>query len=503
VKESLEEDTTQKEKEEDTARKENDALTAERAGRVRAERALREMVNKAVTSASGGGYPLLPIGKIRSPFRGRWGTPRQGMLAPHTRAHIELSPAIPAVALQGLTEFSHVFVLFLFHENSSMHKLARVQGPGYQKQQRRGGRIRGPEGVGGVEVISDFDVNSEEMVVEDEDATMARLLRERNFNAFIEAPALKGGRTGALATRSPHRPNAVGLSLCRLIAVHPHTPGSNKANSPMVVLAGSDLLDGTPVVDIKPYAPYDCPTCLGDLIAKQTSENQSKLLQGTTPPSSEYSPPHTLEAAVQSLSAASDINSAESYALRGPSWVYGSLQDQAKARLPVVWKSGTAEFILEAVRAGKTKFYGLREAALHHGGGGDTGGGESEGRALLQALSQVLALDIRAVHHGRGGAPSETRGGASTSNPSLLRRMGLDGGEVVGEGGVVSSSSDVPLPTPEPGVQYYELWFDVFDIKWQCVDAAWGGAESGGVAGIPEKGGKQWYARVDSVSFAQ
>ena len=74
---------------EESLRKSNDFLTAERAGRVRAERALREVVNKAVTSASGGGYPLLPIGKIRSPFRGRWGTPRQGMLAPHTRAHID------------------------------------------------------------------------------------------------------------------------------------------------------------------------------------------------------------------------------------------------------------------------------------------------------------------------------------------------------------------------------------------------------------------------------
>ena len=72
-------------------------LVAERMGRVRAERSLRDAVN---SRHAGGGYPVLPIGRIASPFRGRWGTPRQPMLAPHARAHVLLSPAIPADALR-------------------------------------------------------------------------------------------------------------------------------------------------------------------------------------------------------------------------------------------------------------------------------------------------------------------------------------------------------------------------------------------------------------------
>ena len=60
-------------------------------------------------------------------------------------------------------------------------------------------------------------------------------------DALIEAPALRGQRTGVFSTRSPHRPNVLGLSLCRLVAVHDRTPGSPNANSPMLVLATSPL----------------------------------------------------------------------------------------------------------------------------------------------------------------------------------------------------------------------------------------------------------------------
>jgi len=240
-----------------------------------------------------------------------------------------------------------------------------------------------------------------------------------------------------------------------------------------------------------------------------------------------FSPPHTLPQALSSLASAADITSPDAYELRGPQWVYGTLKDQASARLPVVWGEGTAEFVMDAVREGKTRYYGLREAALHSssssssaaggGGGGGRGSGgleESEGRALLQALSQVLALDIRAVHHGRGGAPSETRGGASTVTPSLLRRMGLNGnGEGGGGEGASGTAAEETTPSSppfdpatsasaaEPGVQYYELWFDVFDIKWQCIDAGEAGME--GMEGVSLKGGKKWFAKISSVSFAK
>jgi hypothetical protein len=59
---------------------------------------------------------------------------------------------------------------------------------------------------------------------------------------------------GVFATRSPFRPNAIGLSCVKLISVEPHTD-----RGPIITVAGADLMDGTPIFDIKPYIPYaDC-----------------------------------------------------------------------------------------------------------------------------------------------------------------------------------------------------------------------------------------------------
>ena len=465
------------------ARRLQDFLAAERAGRVRAEKALRESVNRAVLDEGGGGYPLLPIGHIVSPFRGRWGTPRQGMLAPDARAHVVFNPAIPATALQGLAEYSHVYVLFLFHENSNMHKMAkpgRAEGLPAQTRAQRAAAGRRSAGAG----------------AQEEDSTLTRLLRERHFSALIEPPAMKGARTGVLSTRSPHRPNAIGLSLCRLVAVHDSATGAR-----MLVLSGCDLVAGTPVVDIKPFAPYDCPTCLGALVGAQPS-----------PPA--FAAARDLPAAVRNLAQGADLVCPDAYALRGPAWVYSTLQNQAAARLPVVWGPGTEEFVLAAVRGGRTRFYGAREAALLRPREGPREGavvvGEeeeevalSEARALLLAISQVLALDIRAVHHGRGGAPSETRGGAalrstaasaSANLPAVLRRMGLEGEQ---EDVVAAALAAAP-----PTVQYYELWYDVFDLKWTCVERGAEETQLWGDSGA-DADKKLFYARVDAVDFSE
>ena len=477
-------------------------IQAERMGRVRAEKALRESVNRAVAEeggggggGGGGGYPLLPIGHISSPCRGRWGTPRQGMLAPDARAHVVFNPAIPATALQGLAEYSHVFVLFLFHENSNMHKMAkpgRAEGlPAQTRAQRAAGRRAGGGAGGAAPAAGEEEEGGEE-------GTLTRLLRERHFSALIEPPAMKGQRTGVLSTRSPHRPNAIGLSLCRLVAVHDQPSGQR-----MLVLAGCDLLAGTPVVDVKPYAPYDCPVCLGGLVGVAPSAPRA-------PQQPHFAPARDLPAALRNLADGADLVGPAAYALRGPAWVYGTLQDQAGARLPVVWGPGTAEALLAAVREGRTGFYGAREAALlqQHAsgsGGAEAGAGAGaeeeevlarEGRALLLAVSQVLALDIRAVHHGRGGAPSETRGGgaarsaaALASSPAVLRRMGLEGQQDP----AAAVAAAVAAAADSPAVQYYELLYDVFDLKWTCVERE-GGSEGGS--------GKGFYARVDSVGYA-
>ena len=56
---------------------------------------------------------------------------------------------------------------------------------------------------------------------------------------------------GVFATRSPFRPNAIGLSSVRLIGVDYDCP-----DAPVLIVAGADLMDGTPIYDIKPYLPY-------------------------------------------------------------------------------------------------------------------------------------------------------------------------------------------------------------------------------------------------------
>jgi len=95
---------------------------AERRGRTRAERALRESGSPAASAAATSLplFPLLPIGLLRSCFSTRNGTPRQPLLAPGARARLVLAPHVPAAALEGLADFSHVWVLYVFHANTNL-----------------------------------------------------------------------------------------------------------------------------------------------------------------------------------------------------------------------------------------------------------------------------------------------------------------------------------------------------------------------------------------------
>lgn len=239
---------------------------ADRAGRVRAEQELRrlqlQLASTAVLTttpsggepaaaaaageASGGGqprqvssssssivYPFKPIGHVRSCFSQRCGptlaplqagkqaatgmtgitqepeaaspllllhhrngTPRQPLLVDAARCKLQLSADVPAACLDGLTQYSHAWLLYVFHANTD---LAKCLGP-------------------------------------DRSGVKAR----------IAVPRLNGGRMGVLATRSPHRPVPIGLSVARVLAVEGRT----------VLLGGADIVDGSPVLDIKPYVRY-------------------------------------------------------------------------------------------------------------------------------------------------------------------------------------------------------------------------------------------------------
>ncbi len=73
------------------------------------------------------------------------------------------------------------------------------------------------------------------------------------WSPTVRPPVLGGNeRMGVFATRSPHRPNPIGLSSVRLLEVR------EGAEGPVLVVEGADLMDGTPIFDIKPYIPRDC-----------------------------------------------------------------------------------------------------------------------------------------------------------------------------------------------------------------------------------------------------
>lgn len=138
-------------------------------------------------------YTLSPIGTLHSPFREKFGIPRQPGLAPHATSRLVLdAPYASRDAVAGLGGFSHLWLLFAFHATA---------GQGWQPSVR-------PPRLGGNE------------------------------------------RLGVFATRTMFRPNPVGLSAVELLGIVDGPAGVE------LLLRGADLLDGTPVLDIKPYLPY-------------------------------------------------------------------------------------------------------------------------------------------------------------------------------------------------------------------------------------------------------
>lgn len=133
------------------------------------------------------------IGVVHSCFPEKFGIPRQAGLVPSAQATIELfEPFNRQEMVRGLETFSHIWVQFLFHQSLSERWKTTVRPP------RLGGRER----------------------------------------------------VGVFATRSPHRPNHIGLSAVKLTRL-------NYCGDHVTIdIGGADLLDGTPVLDIKPYIPY-------------------------------------------------------------------------------------------------------------------------------------------------------------------------------------------------------------------------------------------------------
>ena len=168
----------------------------ERAGRTKVERKLREQ-SRAPAAEASTAHSYSPIGYLTSCYVERRGTPRQGCLVPSARAQLKVSSqTVQAVAaLDGLAQFSHVWLVYDFHQNTNADK------PSTQ------------------------------------------------VKAKVHPPALGGAKIGLFATRTPHRPNAIGLTVARLLGVRGDT----------LLLGGADLVDGTPVraalQSVRPSSP--------------------------------------------------------------------------------------------------------------------------------------------------------------------------------------------------------------------------------------------------------
>ncbi|KNB43855.1 hypothetical protein JH06_2219 [Blastocystis sp. subtype 4] len=175
---------------------------SERVGRVRAEKELRKVIEGQRKEEDGDGYVFNPIGFARSCYVHCQGVPRQPGLVPNARSRIEIEEWVPPPAFDDLTQFSHIWVLFVFHMNTNL-------------------------------------------------STLHRSITEKGFTfpAKVRPPRLGGKSTGLFATRTPHRPCPIGLSVVKLEEVH--VWGKKR----YLVISNTDIVDGSPILDIKPYHP--------------------------------------------------------------------------------------------------------------------------------------------------------------------------------------------------------------------------------------------------------
>ena len=162
------------------------------------------------------------IARIRNDFPTKFGLPRQSGLVEEVEARVVFEqPYRVAEALRGIEAFSHLWLIWGFHEA------------------RRGGD------------------------------------RAESWQPTVRPPRLGGNtRMGVFATRSPFRPNPIGLSCVRLLRVE-----EDPRVGHVLVIAGADMMDGTPVYDVKPYLPYaDCrPEATGGF-TDQTAKRQVEVV---------------------------------------------------------------------------------------------------------------------------------------------------------------------------------------------------------------------------------
>jgi tRNA (Thr-GGU) A37 N-methylase len=227
-------------------------LEDEQAGRTRAERNLR----RDFVAQTGGAGLFRPVGHMSSCFPTRFGTPRQGLLADLSRGTVKIDSSVVGIkSLSGLEAFSHVWLLFVFHDNTDAHKripLSEQQGQAEAAEEAsaEAGPAQAAGGAGAGAACAGAGATAWRAKAAKQKKQAAA--EQSIFPSFIKPPMGGGIRVGLFATRSPHRPNPIGLTLARIDSID--------LAKGLLHLRGVDLIDKTPILDIKPYVPHvDCP----------------------------------------------------------------------------------------------------------------------------------------------------------------------------------------------------------------------------------------------------
>ena len=228
---------------------------------------------------------LVPIARIHTDYSQKFGIPRQSGLAPDVAGRIVFEPEFSFnKAVAGLEGFSHLWLLWRF-ENGLAGGSAQDVGHdvGVAAASPAAATAACPQGARQVGVhtpayVGPVAADGCNTFQADAETELARLLAEHvGWAKTVRPPRLGGSqRKGVFATRSPFRPNPVGLSCVRLDRVELTSAG------PVVHVLGADLRDGTPIFDIKPYVPYaDCqPQATGGF----TDDLEQPNLQVEFPP---------------------------------------------------------------------------------------------------------------------------------------------------------------------------------------------------------------------------
>ena len=190
---------------------------------------------------------IKPIARFRAPFPEKFGIPRQAGLVPGLRGSIVFEPEYRSPdALRGLEGFDYIWLIWEFSGNRRVTGAASLDG----ETTATLGTLRG--GTGASLCDASGGAERSEAVEPPELAAPAR------FQATVRPPRLGGNtRIGVFASRSPFRPNPLGLSSVRLESIDYEAMGPDgKPIGPVINVFGADLMDGTPIYDIKPYVEY-------------------------------------------------------------------------------------------------------------------------------------------------------------------------------------------------------------------------------------------------------